>query len=200
MRRRSQSVGSPEQLPVMLDQSLEPGKAPLVLTHGVSSDDPWFCIRSNPNQEVRAAAHISQSHPVLLPRYLHTVHNGYRLIESTRPLFPSYLFAQFSPDEYLGTVNNTRGVKSVVSLSGQPVIVPTEVIHEIESRIGPDGLVELFGDVLTSARLQVVSGPFAGFEGAFVRETPAKDRVWILLRVLGRETETEMARGNVRAV
>ena len=65
-----------------------------------------------------------------------------RNIAADKPLFPCYLFAHFNLQERYFDVKYLVGVNSLISIGGEPVVVPVTIIEEIKRR-GTDGIVKL---------------------------------------------------------
>jgi len=116
------------------------------------------------------------------------------------PLFPGYVFVKttLDPDEHLEIVK-TVGVVTIVGNLQGPVAIPMESIeslkimvlgtHEILS-----GLIYKHGD-----RVRVVSGPFAGVWGEFVRYR-GKGRVVVNIAALGRNAAVTVSRDDIEMI
>jgi transcription antitermination factor NusG len=88
-------------------------------------------------------------------------------------------------NRYYRTVKYTRGVRRIVGdHNGNPYVVDEEIIENIYSKI-QDGFVVLSEQKFSSGdRVIVQEGPFAGFEGVFLKELTPTERVMILLNTL----------------
>jgi transcriptional antiterminator RfaH len=131
---------------------------------------------------------------VYLPRLReHRVSQG-RRIETTPPLFPGYAFVlmqlQWRAAHYC------PGVIRLVMDGLQPARVSDDIIAEIRAR-ERNGLVELparrarLGD-----RIRVMRGPFGGQPGLYAGQAP-RDRVAVLLSLLGGQRRIELPKGDV---
>jgi transcriptional antiterminator RfaH len=122
---------------------------------------------------------------ILLPRV-----KVERLVRSvlrtvTKPLFPGYFFARFCPEDFLESVQCSRGVLQVVSSGRFPVPVQDEIVREIQDRIQEDGLIRIPPQSLApGTRVSIQSGPFEGMMGKVERESDDRKRVMILLETL----------------
>jgi transcriptional antiterminator RfaH len=102
-----------------------------------------------------------------------------------KPLFPSYLFARFSPKTFLESVESARGVLGVVKSGCFPVAVEEPVVRELKSRVEVDGLIRLQRRELKPGdRVSIQRGPFAGLMGRVEVELDDRKRVAILLEAL----------------
>jgi transcriptional antiterminator RfaH len=131
---------------------------------------------------------------VYLPQHLKLRRHARRRDHVARPLFPGYLFVH-TDLELRGrrAVNSAPGVSYMVSFGGYTPSVPDEVIAEIRSREGEDGLVHL--DDLCFFRpgeqLRVCDGAFADAIGLFAGVSD-EHRVILLLDLLGRKVRVRM--------
>lgn len=155
----------------------------------------WFCIRSRPKHEHIAAAHLRQMpgvevfNPQL--RFVRATKRGNaNVVES---LFPNYLFARFVPHLALDKIRYTCGVTTVVSFGDRIPSIPDEVIEELQQSISAAGHL-LFSDAPEAGEeVEITKGPFQGEYAIVARVLPARQRVQILLDVLGRPTSMELS-------
>jgi transcriptional antiterminator RfaH len=82
-----------------------------------------------------------------------------------------------------------------------PAIVPDSVITEIRRREGKDGLIELArqSPLRRGDRVRILRGPFTGHLAIFADMKP-RERVEILLQLLGGEQRVTLSKGDVEAV
>ncbi len=148
----------------------------------------WYCLHSKPKQEERAGANLfDQGLDFLLP-LVREHRSGRGRVE---PLFRGYLFVGINPGYgRLARVRSTRGVHSIVSFCGAPVLVPLAAIEELRSRMDASGIVTVPGapakrcDLRPGQQVRITLGLFSGLTGVFQRQLQAEDRVQVLLRTL----------------
>lgn len=166
---------------------------------GSRPDAPWFCIWTKPSQERTALQELrQQGYPTYLPLWLRRVNLRETRIE---PLFPRYLFAQ-PIDGLWASMRSTRGVSDVIrDPTGTPREVPTRAVQALLDQCAPNLVIYppeprviRPGDTAVRA----LEGPLAGFSGICTKTT--RDRVWLLLELLGRPTEVEFNRNAVEVV
>lgn len=110
------------------------------------------------------------------------------------PLFPGYLFARFNPARFLHTIQYTRGVRRVLHFGMTLLRVEDEIITGIRKRLNADHCLELRPDPLKCGdEVSVTCGPLGGLNGIFKRAMSDRERVVILLDILG-STEVEIDR------
>ena len=112
---------------------------------------------------------------------------------STESLFPNYLFARFALEAKLEKVRYTPSVKMVVQFGDTMPVIPDSTIQELQR-----SLEAMKSKVLTDApeegeEVEVAAGAFKGLNGRVTRVLPAKQRVQILLDMMGRSIAAELS-------
>jgi transcription antitermination factor NusG len=125
--------------------------------------------------------------------------NG-RIVNRVRPLFPTYIFVEFT----VNLINVCGRIASVISLlmSGERPFthcrvdddkpVPIEsVVEELRRREADDGFIKLHEKKRRRFRkgnsARIKEGPFQGFSGV-VTEIRSRDRYDVLIEIFGRMT------------
>jgi transcriptional antiterminator RfaH len=142
----------------------------------------WYLIHAKTGQERKVRDRLTVELPELfLPLLKTRIHRCQRLVESIVPLFPCYLFACFDMESHYRRVRYTPGVRQVLHTSGELLIVAHSIIEVLKDRcIG--GVMETRQPALSRGqRVQVVDGPFHGFDAIFEDYLPGRERVRILL-------------------
>lgn len=120
-----------------------------------------------------------------------------RKIEVRPPLFPGYCFVsialQWHPARW------TIGVQGLIMDGTGPARVADNIIAEIRSR-EVAGLVELpKRGLVPGDRVQVIRGPLCGLDGLYAGQR-ARERVLVLLAVLGGQRRVILPKDDVQAV
>jgi transcriptional antiterminator RfaH len=172
----------------------------------VSPTDPrvlWYILRTKPKQErtlveTLGARGVEGYCPrVLEPRWHARAPRG------PVPLFPSYVFARFQAAEGFATVNYCTGAAGVVRFGSELAAVEDGVIAALREREGERGYVELKAARVTPKagdRARIERGPLAGLEGVVTRYLPARDRVRLLLALVGGTRAVEVEAQHVRTL
>ncbi len=157
----------------------------------------WFCIRSQLKREHIAAAQlrlipgIEVFNPRL--RLLRSTRRG--RVWSTESLFPNYLFARFILESKLEKVRYTPSVKMVVQFGDTVPAIPDAVIEQLQrdlDEMKSKVLVELPEE---GEEVEVADGALRGLNGRVARVLPAKQRVQVLLDLMGRSIAAELSLG-----
>ena len=154
----------------------------------------WYVIQTKPKKEKEANSYLSikglEVYSPLLETYF--PNNG-EIKRTCKPLFPGYIFANFDYVADYGLVKWGRGIKKIVGFSDNlPSPVSEEVVNEIKSRCGEDGFVRINRCYRPNEQVRVKSGPFKDLMGIFETWVPEKERVRILLNLIGFQPQVEL--------
>jgi transcriptional antiterminator RfaH len=158
----------------------------------------WACARLVPQRE-RLALHCLglAGYVTYLPRLREIRRSRGRKIEVRPALFPGYLFLEITNGWW--DARWSPGIAALLMSGDAPAVVPMHVILEIKSR-EVSGLVELPKSGLKpGARVRILQGPLQGHLGIYAGMKP-RERVEVLLRLLGSEQRVIMAKQNVEVV
>jgi transcriptional antiterminator RfaH len=123
--------------------------------------------------------------------------------EFTRPLIPGYIFIPLNlAIEGWQNVNSVRGIiRLIYRAPERPARVPLVEMTRLFDMVDAEGFMkqaeEPVAADLRGKRLRVTEGPFATFEG--ICQWSSRDRVVVLLQMLGQERPVPIGRGHVEA-
>jgi transcription antitermination factor NusG len=161
----------------------------------------WYAVHTLFNRELIAQEAIERKNlETFLPLYQERKADGVgKWKRVTLPLFPRYLFVLAEPEK-LSEVKRLQGIAYVVSEGDYALSVPEVVIEEIRSRVSA-GFVE-FDDCPFEPDENVIinAGFAAGLTGVFKQWIPAKQKVGIMLSLLGREAIIQLDLNKVSPV
>jgi transcriptional antiterminator RfaH len=158
----------------------------------------WAAARLIPRREAFALHCLAASgFETYLPRLREQRVSRGRKILVTRPLFPGYAFVRIALQWH--AARWAPGTCGLIMDGAQPARVPESVIAEIRSR-ERGGLVELpRRGLVPGDRVRVTQGPLAGLDGLYEGMRP-RERVAVLLEILGGRQRGTLARGDVAAL
>jgi len=151
----------------------------------------WYALYTKPRKE-------RQVHALLQGRgiesYLPTVRRKVR--RRDRPdrviYFPCYIFAfldfKVTPRSSIAWM---PGVRRIVAFGDQPAVVADEIIDLIRDRLSDVEEVS-YGRLKKGDRVRIQSGPLRDLEAIFDQPLSSRDRVRVLLNVMGRMTPAEI--------
>ena len=164
-----------------------------------STDPQWFCLKTQPKHE-KLAAHFLRSKiglevfsPVL--RFQRVTVSGKKWFEEA--LFPGYIFGRFPCRSHYRLVASSMGVTKIVGFGGQPAVVSDAVIAELRQFVRDNEVIEIAPTITPGDEVTLMEGPFKGLRAVVTRVMPAKERVAVLLDLLGTQREVEITADRV---
>lgn len=168
----------------------------------LNSPDPaplWYCARTKPKHEHIAAANLCRNlglevfHPRL--RVERATRRG--VVHTVEPLFPCYVFVRCVIQDRLDEIKYTNGVSSLVHFGDRLPTVPDLVIAELQACFEMNEPLTVVDQLSPGNRVIIGDGAFAGMQAFVLRLMPARQRVQVLLDILGRPTPVEVDRNAV---
>lgn len=156
----------------------------------------WYCARTKPKHEHIAAANVQArlGLEVFLPRLRVERATQRGVVRVIEPLFPGYLFVRCAALEQLAEVQRVSGISSLVRFGGRVPVVEDALIEELQECF-PDAMpLDVEDRLAPGDEVLVGEGAFAGMRAYVLRVMPARQRVQILLNILGGPTPVEVDR------
>ena len=155
----------------------------------------WYLVYTKPRQEEVALTNlVRQGYGAYLPRARQARKRHGRRAMVVEPLFPRYLFIHLDTHtDNWGPIRSTLGVASLVRFGQEPARIPDELVDFLKAREGEAGLHEWAEqDYRAGDRVRVAEGAFRGYEGILLARN-SRERVVVLLDILGRQVRTKVA-------
>ena len=155
----------------------------------------WYLVYTKPMRETVAKQQLeNQDFNVFLP--MATVKKRVRgvLKQRKEPFFQRYLFIQLDAEtDNWSPIRSTVGVVGLVRFGGVAAQVPDSVVQLLQDSAGSlDAMAELGQyDFATGDQLQIIAGPFAGYEVEF-SSMCSTERASVLLKVASRYTKMQI--------
>ncbi len=156
----------------------------------------WYCVRTKSKCEHIAAAHLRKlgGVEVFCPRLRYQKATRRGKVWFVEALFPGYLLACFNLETSLRAVSGAHQVTTVVRFGEVFPCVGEDAIEALKREVDAEELVTLNEALAPGDQVQVMDGPMMGMSAIVKRLLPAKQRVRILLEILGRAAEVEVER------
>lgn len=155
----------------------------------------WFLAYTRPRMEHTALVNLErQGFNVYLPLFKTCRRTSEGLQPAFETMFPRYVFLRpASQRQSIATVASTRGVCGLVRFGGEAAQVRAQALEQIKEFERQRNQIELDGisPIQPGARVRMRRGGFKGIEGLVV--SVARQRVTILLEMLGREQQVTVA-------
>ena len=173
-------------------------------TGGTSPDLPaWYCLRSQPKHEHIAAVHLRKHVGVnaFAPRIRFRQMRQQRKAWMTEALFPGYFFAFFTLSEQWRAVQYAHAVQGILKFGSLYAGISPLIVEQLRELVGPEELTVVH-DGMPEAGQEIViaEGPFRGLQTVVTSYLPAKERVKVLMHLLGQEMEVEVPLTSVSPV
>jgi transcriptional antiterminator NusG len=140
---------------------------------------------------------IKKSFEAFLPKIRVRSKRKDRKLMISVPLFPGYTFVKtdLNPHKHLEIVK-TVGAVRLIGNKDCPVPVPNEAIESLKIMISADEPVTTGNRFRKGDKILVVSGPFAGIVGYFLRHG-TKGRVIVNIEALGQSASVEVSEDDI---
>lgn len=159
----------------------------------------WYLVYAKPRQERLARTHLErQGYSVYLPLARQAGRRKGRARTTIAPLFPRYLFVHLDRKvDNWAPIRSTVGVVSLIRFGQQPAAVPEALIAYLRAREDEEGLhVIAPSEYKAGAPVRITAGGLTGYEGIFLA-TSGRQRVVVLLDILGKQTRTVVEAGAI---
>ena len=150
----------------------------------------WFILQFKSNSHHLAAKNLNrQGFETYLPLHETTSRRLSRFINTSKPLFPGYMFIRFDKAESeWHKINSTYGVSRLITFNSHLKSIPTKFVDSLMKRYDLSGKLLPIKKLKEGDQVAILKGPFANFI-ATVEKYEADQRVWILMDLMGRKTK-----------
>ena len=152
----------------------------------------WFILQFKSNSHHIAAKNLNrQGFETFLPLHDTTSRKLSRFINTSKPLFPGYMFIRFDKAESeWHKVNNTYGVSRLITFNSVLKSIPTNFVDSLMKRYDLSDKLLPVQKLKKGDQVELLTGPFANFI-ATVETYESDQRIWILMDLMGRKTKMQ---------
>ncbi|MDB3964649.1 KOW motif-containing protein [Amylibacter sp.] len=152
----------------------------------------WFILQFKPNAHHMAEKNLNrQGFKTFLPLISNTSQKKSQFINTSRPLFPGYMFVTFDrTNTRWHKINSTYGVSRLVTFNSILKPAPNTFINDLMKRYDLSGELQPVEKLKKGDRVKVLKGPFANFI-ATVEKYETDQRIWVLMDLMGRESKIQ---------
>jgi transcriptional antiterminator RfaH len=165
-------------------------------------DEPlWFCLKTQPKREHLAATTLRREFGIecLSPRLRFRKMTRRGAVWFVEAMFPGYLFAKFIYAKQSRAVESSHGVSGIVHFGDRLATLSADIVAGLQARVGTEEIVTVDCSIEVGQPVEIIDGPFQGLEVVVTHLLPAKERVRVLLQLLGRSVEMELPTAKVLA-
>jgi len=150
----------------------------------------WFILQFKPNAHHRANKNLTnQGFETFLPLHDATSRKLSRFINTSKPLFPGYMFIKFDRAELAWhKINNTYGVSRLITVNSILKPIPTKFVDNLMKRYDLPSKLLPIKKLKKGDQVTVSKGPFANFI-ATIEKYEDEQRIWVLMDLMGRKTK-----------
>ena len=161
----------------------------------------WYAIRTKTNRERDVERRLTDlSLEVFLPWMRARRRVGSRFHWVLVPLFPGYIFCRLDMMVSGKAARYAPGVKDFLAFGTRIAEVDEEIIRALRERC-PGGIAQIEPLCLKSGDVvRINEGPFAGLEAIFQQPLKDRERVAVLLEILGRQTRLVLPRETIAKI
>ena len=158
----------------------------------------WFILQFKSNSHHLAAKNLTrQGFETFLPLHETTSRITSRFINTSKPLFPGYMFVRFDKAESeWHKINSTYGVSRLITFNSILKSIPTTFVDSLMKRYDLSGKLLPIQKLKKGDQVTVLKGPFANFI-ATVEKYESDQRIWILMDLMGRKTKIQTPSDNL---
>ena len=152
----------------------------------------WFILQFKSNSHYQAKKNLTrQGFEVFLPLHDTTSRKLSRFVNTSKPLFPGYMFVKFDRAETeWHKINNTYGVSRLITFNSLLKSIPTKFIDGLMRRYDLSGKLLPIQKLKEGDQVAILKGPFANLI-ATVEKYEADHRIWILMDLMGRRAKIQ---------
>lgn len=154
----------------------------------------WFCLSTQPKHEHIVAALLRQMDDVevFLPRIRFKRPMRQKSVWVTEALFPGYLFARFNWETSLRRIQYTSGTRNIVHFGNSFPMISEKIIEELRQILGAAELHTIEDDLVPGDTVQISDGTLRGLSAIVSHVLPGRERVAVLMELLGQQTTVEL--------
>ena len=125
----------------------------------------WFILQFKSNAHHQAKKNLNQQgFETFLPLHDNTSRKLSRFINTSKPLFPGYMFIKFDRAESeWHKINNTYGVSRLITFNSILKSIPTIFVDHLMKRYDTSGKLIPMRKLKKGDQVEVLKGPFANF-------------------------------------
>ena len=156
-------------------------------------DKNWFLVQFKHKCHFIAERNLkAQGYHTFLPIEERVLYRYGKKIATKTPLFPGYLFVEFSLalDNWSG-IRSTFGVSKLISQNDKPQIIPQSIMHGLISRCDENGMLLPPKNMNKGDKIVVRNSAFSKFIST-IDQIDSKNRIWVLVNILGRQSRVQV--------
>jgi len=160
----------------------------------------WIAVSTHIRAEDNAQINIErQGYECFCPKVETNIRHARKTRTVRKPFFPGYIFVNIDPDrDRWRAIESSRGVRSVIRFGLSPSAVPEQFINELMAldkaeSIQPTTARERFN---IGQKIRCYGAAFHDLIGQIIN-IDDKDRIWVLMEIMGGQVPIRLSADNV---
>jgi len=153
----------------------------------------WYILQYKPNSHIISQQNLKrQGFNTFLPHEVVTKRKFSKTSKQLKPLFPGYMFVEFSKQDLSWTkINSTIGVSKLLITNRELISVNENLMQELIQRCDNLGKLLPPRDLQKGDEVKVVNSPFTKFITK-IEQIDSKNRIWVLMDIMGRKSRIQL--------
>ncbi len=155
----------------------------------------WYAAHTHAKSELKAVVNLKRQNMEVYFPQIRCSNKKLKINKNpVKPLFPRYVFVAIDiAKQRWRCINSTYGVKNIVSSGDKPIAVPENIMDELKSRGGSDGLINSIpkAPFRKGDQVNIIDGPLYG-KTAKLDQLNDSQRVNVLLELMGRTVSVSL--------
>ncbi len=157
----------------------------------------WYCVRSKPKKERMAAGALASLHglEIFCPQIRFQRKTVRGPVWFQEAMFPGYFFARFDLFEMKQAVSYAPGVLTIPMFDNRIVSIPDSVIESLQADLDAESVVDAVAPLEVGEETTILEGSMRGLKVKVIKLMPARERVAVLMEMMGTLVEAEFPAG-----
>ena len=160
----------------------------------------WVIVQTKANSENKAYFNLlRQGFEVFFPREIKNKYFYKTLKEVVKPFFPGYLFVNIENTKNFLSINNTYGVKNIITFGAELAIMNETLFLTLKKKFDDKGFLVKDCSFKFGDKVKVLKKEFFKYEAIFL-EKRGKNRAILLLNLINKKLKTIVDSKNLESV
>jgi transcriptional antiterminator RfaH len=163
----------------------------------------WYTVSTKNNLEFVALENLErQSIYTYLPKiYKYSIDKKKIAKKLYSAFFPGYLFVKLDIEkDRWQTINSTIGVNKIISFGSGPISISDYIVEEIKKLEDANGIIKNNNIFQKNDSIIINGGVFSGSTALFDKYTSGKNRVNVLLNMMGVSTKMSLDTHHIQKI
>lgn len=163
------------------------------------AEPAWYCIRTAPRLERKVSLLLEREVAIesFAPKFRFRRSRAGQAVWATEAMFPGYVLARFEYHPSHRQIRALPGVTTIVQFGDKPAKVDDNIVDRLRVLFAGSETVVVSPALKPGSEVAIISGPLRGLQLLVTRVIPARQRIAVLLEILGGPREIELGAEHV---